>query len=180
MPRDAHHSFRIQGCVGLLQPFRSLEDKQMKLPLTGSCQCRNVRFQCTAAPASIYACHCTECQRLSGSAFGTSMLVPRDAFSVTQGTPRSWVRTSESGRRVECVFCPDCGTRLVHLPEHSPAMAIMRPGALDDTSWIRLAGHIWTRSKQPWFEVPPGSVTYEQQPPDFSRLIEAYRAMAQG
>lgn len=146
----------------------------MKLPLTGACQCRAVRYRCTAAPATIYACHCTECQRQSGSAFGTSMLVPRDAFSFTQGTPRTWTRTSDSGRKVDCLFCPDCGTRLVHLPQHSPTMAIIRPGALDDTSWIRLVGHIWLRSKQPWFAVPADAITYDQQPPDFSVLIKTY------
>ena len=149
----------------------------MHLPLTGACQCRAVRYQCTAAPASIYACHCTECQRQSGSAFGTSMLVPRDAFSFAHGTPKTWTRLSDSGRKVDCLFCGDCGTRLVHLPQHSPQLAIIRPGALDDTKWIRLAGHIWLRSKQAWFEVPAGAVTYDQQPPDFSKLIEAYKAM---
>jgi hypothetical protein len=144
--------------------------------LTGSCQCRAVRYQCTASPASIYACHCTECQKQSGSAFGTSMLVARDTFSFTQGVPRTWVRTSDSGRKVDCQFCPDCGTRLAHLPQHSPTMAIVRGGTLDDTTGVYLAGHIWTRSRQPWFEIPAGSVTYEQQPPDFAKLIEAYGA----
>lgn len=144
--------------------------------LTGSCQCPGVRYQCTAGPASIYACHCTECQKQSGSAFGTSMLIPRDKFTITQGEPRTWVRTSDSGRKVDCLFCPDCGTRIVHLPQHSPAMAIVRGGTLDDTSGVHLAGHIWTRSRQPWFEIPVGSVSYEQQPPDFSKLIEAYGA----
>ncbi len=150
----------------------------MQLPLTGSCQCRAVRYQCTAAPASIYACHCTECQRQSGSAFGTSMLVPRDAFSFTHGAPRTWVRTAESGRKVDCLYCPDCGTRIVHLPQHSPTMAIIRPGTLDDTKWIRLAGHIWLASRQAWFEAPAGAVTYDRQPPDFAKLIEAYAKLS--
>lgn len=148
----------------------------MARTLTGSCQCRAVRYRCEAEPASIYACHCTECQRQSGSAFGTSMLMPRSAFAFTQGAPRTWVRSSDSGRKIECLFCPDCGTRLVHLPQHSPQMAIVRAGTLDDTTWIRLAGHIWTRSRQPWFEVPADAVNYEQQPPDFSKLIATYSA----
>lgn len=149
----------------------------MYLPLTGSCQCRAVRYQCTAAPRSIYACHCTECQRQSGSAFGTSMLMTRDALAFTQGTPKSWVRTSDSGRKVDCLFCPECGTRLVHLPQHSPGLAIIRAGTLDDTKSIRLAGHIWTASRQTWLELPADSITYERQPPDFNRLIDAYAAM---
>ncbi len=150
----------------------------MQLPLTGSCQCRAVRYRCTAAPSSIYACHCTECQRQSGSAFGMSILMPREAFSFTQGAPRTWTRSSDSGRMIDCMFCPDCGTRIVHLPQHSPGLAIIRAGTLDDTRSVKLAGHIWTASRQPWFEVPAGSIAYERQPPDFARLIEAYAAIA--
>ena len=104
------------------------------------------------------------------------MLIAREKFAITQGAPRTWVRTSDSGRKVDCLFCPDCGTRIVHLPQHSPGMAIVRGGTLDDTSGVHLAGHIWTRSRQPWFEIPVGGVSYEQQPPDFSKLIEAYGA----
>ena len=150
----------------------------MRLPLTGSCQCRALRYSCTAAPRAIYACHCTECQRQSSSAFGLSMLMPREAFSFVLGTPATWQRTADSGRKVDCQFCGACGTRIVHLPQHSPGLAIVRPGTLDDTTWIRLAGHIWTRSRQPWFEPPQDAIVYEQQPPDFARLIDAYAALS--
>ena len=129
-----------------------------------------------AAPLTIYGCHCTSCQKQSGSAFGTSMLVPRDGVSYTHATPATWTRTAENGRKIECFFCGTCGTRLVQLPQHSPTLAIIRAGTLDDTSDVHLIGHIWIRSKQPWFQVPAGAVTYEQQPPDLTRLIEAYAA----
>ena len=149
----------------------------MKLPLTGGCQCGAVRYQSTVPAKAIYACHCTECQRQSGSAFGSSMLVPRDAFSFTRGVPKTWVRTADSGRKVDCLFCPDCGTRIVHMPQHSPTMAIVRAGTLDDTTGIHLAGHIWTNSRQPWFQAPLGTLNYDQQPPDMSKLIEVYAGM---
>jgi hypothetical protein len=54
------------------------------LPLTGGCPCEAVRF---AVGALIFACHCTECQRWSGSAFGLSMPVSRDNFVLTRGSP---------------------------------------------------------------------------------------------
>ena len=148
----------------------------MRLPLTGSCQCGAVRYQSLAAPLTIYGCHCTECQHQSGSAFGISMLVARDGVSFTHGTAKTWTRTADKGRKIDCMFCPDCGTRLVHLPQQRPQIAIIRAGTLDDTSGVYLVGHIWTRSKQPWFQVPAGAVTYEQQPPDYAKLIEAYAA----
>ena len=97
------------------------------------------------------------------------MLIARDAVSFTRGAPKTWVRTGDSGRKIDCLFCPECGTRLVHLPQHSPQAAIVRPGTLDDTSGLRLAGHIWLRSKQPWFHVPAGALSYDVQPPGLRR-----------
>jgi hypothetical protein len=74
-----------------------------------------------------------------------------------------------------CVYCGDCGTRLMHLPERNPQVTVIKPGTLDDTRWLAPVGHIWTRSAQPWFEIPQYLVKYEGQPPDLSRLIEAWR-----
>lgn len=148
----------------------------MRLPLTGGCQCGRTRYQVAAAPVTVYACHCTECQRQSGGAFALSMVVPREALTLTAGAPAAWRRSLDSGRFIDCHFCAACGTRLWHAPERNPRVAIVKPGTLDDTRWLAPVGHIWTRSAQPWFVVPEGSVVYEGQPPDLSRLIEAWQA----
>ena len=50
----------------------------MRLPLSGGCQCGRVRYQIRAEPLAVYVCHCTECQRQSGSAFALSLAVARD------------------------------------------------------------------------------------------------------
>jgi hypothetical protein len=148
----------------------------MRLPLTGGCQCGRVRYEVNARPLAAYACHCTECQRQSGSAFGLSLLVPRDALAVTSGTPAVWRRALESGRVIWCFFCSDCGVRLFHNPERVPTASIVKPGTLDDVTWLKPVGHIWTRSAQPWMQIPPSAVNYEGQPDDLSRLIEAWQA----
>ena len=41
----------------------------MKLPQTGGCQCGEIRSEITEAPQLVYTCHCTDCQRITGSAF---------------------------------------------------------------------------------------------------------------
>jgi len=148
----------------------------MWLPLTGGCQCGSVRYEIRDNPLAVYACHCTECQRQSGSAFGLSMPVPREAVAVVAGTPKEWRRILDSGRIIRCVYCGDCGVRLIHHPERNPQVSIVKPGTLDDTQWLEPVGHIWTRSAQPWFEIPQDLVNYDAQPPDLSRLIEAWRA----
>jgi hypothetical protein len=74
------------------------------------------------------------------------------------------------------VLCDVCGARLWHDPQHNPRITILKPGTLENTAWLDPVGHIWVRSAQPWFAVPEGSITYEAQPPNFERLIEAWRA----
>jgi hypothetical protein len=150
----------------------------MRLPQTGGCQCGRVRYEIKANPLTLYVCHCTECQRQSGSAFALSLAVARDAV-VVNGTPATWRRELESGRVIWCLFCAQCGTRLLHNPERNPQASIVKPGTLDDTKWLNPVGHIWTRSAQSWVQIPQSTVNYEGQPPDLSRLIEAWQVQAQ-
>jgi len=150
----------------------------MQLPLTGGCQCQKVRYAIDAEPLTLYACHCTDCQKQSASAFALSMVVPRGAVKITQGEPREWLRRHESGRLISCMFCADCGARLFHNPHSNQKVTIVKPGTLDDTGWLDPVGHIWTRSAQSWFDIPADTVNYEGQPPDQSRLIEAWKARA--
>ena len=115
----------------------------MKLPLTGGCQCGAVRYEIDAEPLTVIACHCTECQRQTASAFGMTIPVPRESLKITKGTPAHWERTAESGNIVGAAFCADCGVRLYHEPANR-ALLNVKPGTLDDASWIAPVGHIWT------------------------------------
>ena len=145
------------------------------LPLSGGCQCGRIRYEITEEPLTLYACHCTECQRQSGSGHGLSMPVLRAGLRLLSGEPRSWRRTSDSGRDVDCVFCGDCGTRLFHLPSRNPRVANVKPGTLDDTRWLRPVGHLWTGSAQPWVSIADDALAWEGQPDDFSPLFEAWK-----
>jgi len=147
----------------------------MKLPLTGGCQCGQLRYEISVEPLSVYACHCTECQRQSGSAFGMSVLIPREAFRFVKGTPVRYERTADSGRVIEGDFCEACGVRPVHYPRANPKVAILKPGTLDDTSWLHPVGHIWTNSAQAWVEIPRDGVIHEAHPSELDSMIEAWR-----
>lgn len=145
------------------------------LPLTGGCQCGRTRYEIRAEPLTVYACHCVDCQRQSGSAFALSMIVPRDAVALTAGTPRPWRRHHESGRIIDCLFCADCGARLMHQPHSNPKIAVVKPGTLDNARAFAPVGHIWTRSAQPWFHIAHDAVVYEAQPDSMSGLIAAWQ-----
>jgi len=147
----------------------------MPKAMTGACQCRGVRYEIRAEPMALYSCHCTECQRQSGAAFGLSLLVPRDAIVVTEGEPAVWVRTADSGNTMDCIFCPTCGVRLYHLPHARPNVAIVKPGTLDDTSWLDPVGHIWTKSAQAWVDIPDEPFNAETQPVDLRAFVAAWK-----
>jgi hypothetical protein len=151
----------------------------MKLPLTGGCQCGQLRYEVNAEPLSVYVCHCTECQRQSSSAFGMSLMVPRAAFRFTQGVPQRYSRKADSGRVIDGDFCESCGVRPVHYPKANEAVAILKPGTLDDTGWLHPVGHIWTKSAQSWIEIPEDSVIHEGHPSELNSLIEAWQRYRQ-
>ncbi len=146
----------------------------MTAPYAGGCQCGQIRYEIRAEPLTLYACHCKECQRQSSSAFGMSMTVSREAVVILQGQPKDWTRGVESERSVQCFFCGDCGTRLFHQRDRHPNVMNIKAGTLDDTSWLNPAGHIWTRSKQPWVILDEG-LHYEGQPSDYAALCERFQ-----
>jgi hypothetical protein len=64
----------------------------MELPLTGGCQCGKIRYEISEAPQLVYTCHCTDCQRITGSAFSLGIALPETAFHSTAGEPRALQR----------------------------------------------------------------------------------------
>ena len=135
----------------------------MKLPQTGGCHCGAIRFEITEAPQLVYTCHCTDCQRLTSSAFSLGLVVSDNAFRLTGVEPRPLQRTADSGRVNIRLVCPKCGTWVCGMARDG--VVRVRAGTLDDTSWLRPTRHIWTRSKQPWITLPAGDQAFEAQPP---------------
>jgi len=130
----------------------------------GGCQCGSVRYRIGSAPLALSVCHCKECQRQSGSAFGMSLVVRKEDFDLLQGELRDFTRDSESGRPVRCAFCPGCGTRIYHEPTFMKGVLNVKPGTLDETSALEPTLQVWTRSKQAWVVVPDRVKSFEKQP----------------
>ena len=134
----------------------------MPAPYTGGCQCGSVRYVLTTEPIRLAACHCKECQRQSGSAFGMSMPVKKDSLTVT-GLTKQVTRIADSGNEVMGVFCPECGVRIYHIPGYVKDVLVLKPGTLDDASWLRPAYFVWMKSAQGWVPVPDGVKALEGQ-----------------
>ena len=134
----------------------------MRLPQTGGCQCAKSRYEITERPRAIYTCHCSACQRLTGSAYSMAVLVPDDAFHLTGVELRPIQRTADSGRVVIRYVCPECGSWVCNAAR--PDGRRVRAGTLDDVSWLQPTLHFWTRNKQPWVTLPKGDQIFQTEP----------------
>jgi hypothetical protein len=152
----------------------------MQLPQTGGCQCGKLRYEIAEAPRVVYACHCRDCQRMTGTAFSLGIVVTEGMFRLSGPEPRRIERLADSERMTVRWVCPECGGWVCSGPKPGTAppdaARNLRAGTLDDTSWLHPTVHIWTRSKQPWVVLPEGSETFETQP---GNLVEYFAARRQ-
>ncbi|MBT5435039.1 MAG: GFA family protein [Rhodospirillaceae bacterium] len=159
-----------------------MSEMRVSLPFEGGCQCGAIRYCVNAIPLTLYCCHCTECQAQSSSAFGMSMLVSGDSLEVDWDATKAWSRPTHSGNVIDCHFCPGCGSRLFHVDRSGDSAEIgvvsIKAGSLDDHSWLRPIGHLWTNSKQPWFEVPPEMLSSKRDPGDLEPYFSRWREVS--
>lgn len=148
-------------------------------PQQGGCLCGDVRYSLEADPVTLYACHCTDCQTQSGASFALSMLVAKEALRLVRGQTDEYSIELADGHRKGSNFRRHCATRLWGR-SRAEGLAILEPGTLDDTSWLSPVGHIWTRSAQPWVEIPDDAVRCPQQPDDAEMLafVRAWKRRA--
>ena len=137
-------------------------------PLTGGCQCGAVRYALKPVQYKIYACHCLECQKQSAAAFALSMPVKFEDLAL-EGQTSVYVRSTGSGARTRCVFCPECGTRLYHRSDRSPEFVTIKAGTLDETRSIKPVAHLWICRKQPWVMLDDDVPAFRTQPPDLRK-----------
>lgn len=84
-----------------------------------SCQCGSVGFDTPQSkPLALYHCHCTQCQKQSASAFGTSAIFPAEGIFPLSADLQSklgvWTRPTKEGRTTDGYFCKACGVRVMH------------------------------------------------------------------
>jgi hypothetical protein len=123
----------------------------------GGCLCGTVRYRVTGTPIRTNVCHCTFCQRRTGSAFGFIAYFKQEDVEITRGILKAYEhRSDESNRRLQMEFCPTCGTTVTLTVEALPGARGVAGGTFDDPSWLKIERFSWMRSAQPWVIVPPG------------------------
>ena len=135
--------------------------------LTGQCLCGDVSLSGLGRANRCYVCHCTDCQKRSGSSFIMTVPVEADSFAVAGETIAVVQRRGEAPPAY-VHFCPSCLCRLFTVSPSWPGFIMLRGGSLDQAADLLPSVHIWTRSKQSWLELPNGVRTIATQPSDAS------------
>ena len=151
----------------------------------GGCTCRHVRYRMTGTPLFVHACHCTWCQRETGTAFALNAMIEADRVELAgAGQPELVDTPSASGKGQKIWRCPKC--RIAVWSNYSGSgdkVRFVRVGTLDDPSGLEPDVHIFTKSKVPWVQLPEGvpafNVYYDMQklwPAASLERIEALKA----
>jgi hypothetical protein len=123
----------------------------------GKCTCGDVRYRMTSRPMFVHCCHCTWCQRETGTAFALNALIESDRVELIAGEPEAVDTPSNSGKGQKITRCPRC--RIALWSNYGGAgdlVRFIRVGTLIDAGRFPPDIHIFTSTKQPWVVIPPG------------------------
>ncbi|SCW37758.1 Uncharacterized conserved protein [Rhizobium mongolense subsp. loessense] len=117
--------------------------------VTGGCHCGAIAYEAEIDPERVSICHCTDCQRLTGTAYRVSTVARQEDFRLLRGTPKTYVKQGESGAYSRQFFCPDCGSHLYRMGEDTAFVGI-RVGTINERAELPPRKQIWCRSALPW------------------------------
>jgi hypothetical protein len=137
---------------------------EVELPLTGGCGCGAVRFEVTAPPISASYCHCTRCQRRTGTAAAVTARVAPGSFNLVAGEEQVRAWAPDDG--FEKMFCGLCGSALFSRNPRDPSMIGVRFGAFDRDPGIRPQWRQFVAYAAPWEPIPDdGLPRHDERPP---------------
>jgi hypothetical protein len=135
------------------------------LPLTGGCLCGGVRFEVTEPLVSVGYCHCTRCQRRTGTAAAVSGRIVPGSLRIVAG--EELIRSYEPADGFAKDFCSGCGSALWSRDPQNPDVVSVRLGAFDSDPGIRPSYRQFVAFAAAWEPIPDdGLPRYpERRPP---------------
>lgn len=133
------------------------------LPLTGGCLCGGVRFRVDAPLVVATYCHCTHCQRRTGTAASAQARIQPGSLTVTQG--EELIRTYAPPDGFPKLFCGACGSALWSRSPDDPDIMSVRMGAFDSDPGIRPSLRQFVAYAAAWEDIPDdGLPRYDERP----------------
>jgi hypothetical protein len=116
----------------------------------GECHCGRIAFAAEVDPSRSGLCHCTDCQKFSGSPWRASVPTKVEDFHLLRGTLKTYVKTADSGAKRLQAFCGDCGSAIYATSAENQTIFNLRLGALKQAANLPPQRQIWMESALPW------------------------------
>jgi hypothetical protein len=118
-----------------------------------SCSCGQLRLSCRGEPVRVSICHCLECQKRTGSAFGYQARFPKNHVTI-EGEAKEFERLGDSGQELTFRFCPFCGSTVYWTLASQPELIAVAVGAFADPHYPVPRFSVYERRRHHWVEVP--------------------------
>ena len=132
----------------------------------GGCFCGAVRYRVSGEPFRANICHCTNCQKRTGSSFGISTYFREEQVEFNDAERKLYrFESEESDRFGDMEFCANCGSTVTWTAEFFPGARGIAGGSFDDPNWFEIRNHGWVRSAQRRTSFPAGVDRFEKMIP---------------
>jgi hypothetical protein len=116
------------------------------------CGCGQLRLTCEGEPVRISICHCLDCQRRTGSVFGTQARFSRAQVTRIEGRAKDFTRIADSGNEITFHFCPACGSTVYWELSRMPDILAVAIGAFADPGFPAPGVSVYERRQHSWVE----------------------------
>jgi hypothetical protein len=120
--------------------------------ITGGCRCGKVHYATSADPIFVGVCHCTSCQKSTGSAYATVVAVPSASLTLS-GTTKRFDDTGDTGKQTHRDFCPECGSTVTQSADVMDGVTMIPVGSLNDPQSVKPAMQIYCDSAMSWAKI---------------------------
>jgi len=126
---------------------------------SGKCLCGDISFTYDSDPEIFLICHCTDCQKSTGSPLASIIVIPESDFKVNGSTG-----SYECKAKVTRSFCKNCGSQVFSRIASAPGVVAIKTGVLDEQPSIKPSLACWTKSKPDWLEIEHPENVFEENP----------------
>lgn len=116
----------------------------------GSCHCETIKIEALIKKSEVRACHCTDCQKMSGAPLRAIAIAPANNVTI-YGKPKEYIKIADSGNKRIQAFCENCGTQLFATDMNKKKFNI-RVGFLEQRKELEPKNHVYTNSSVSWIQ----------------------------
>ena len=121
-----------------------------KIQVNGECHCGKIEIIATVKLSEVRACHCTDCQQMSGAPLRAIAMAPAHKIKI-KGIPKEYIKIGDSGNKRIQAFCPECGTQLF-ATDMKKTLYNLRTGFLEQKNDLIPKTHVFTQSSMSWIK----------------------------